>query len=157
MWFQVHRVLRAEQIFAAMQRAAGTGEVPALPEANEVHPRPTYTRLQWSTVQSAVFERRQQRSFDYRAEPDGPRLVHVLVGCTRRFEPGTTLDQRYALVASLEHDSETVRLYQAVRQRVEQRVRVTWQGSLGIRGRPVRPRAPVDLQLPYCPHHSSGT
>lgn len=128
MWFQVYRGLSSRQIMEAMGRAAGSGQAPRLPGANVVHPRPPYTTLQWSTVQSAVFGSGQERVFDYRAE-DGRRLVHILVGCTRRFDAGTTLDQRYALVTSLEHEDATVRLHQALRQQIElrarQRVRLT--------------------------------
>jgi hypothetical protein len=129
MWFQVYRGLASSRIMEAMGRAAGSGEMPTLPNSNVVRPRPPHTALQWSTVQSAVFGSGQERAFDYRDERDGRRLIHILVGCIRRFDAGTSLEQRYALVTSIEHEDSTVRLHQALRQQIElrarQRVRLT--------------------------------
>lgn len=127
MWFKVYRGLTSDAIVGAMSRAAGSGALPSLPSANEFKPRPPYTSLQWSTAQSALFEGRQQRSFDYRNTDASPAVIHVLVGCQSRFSSDPiNLHQDYALALSLEHSDETIRLHQTVRQRVSQRIRAQW-------------------------------
>ncbi|MGE4055758.1 MAG: S8 family peptidase [Vicinamibacterales bacterium] len=122
MWFQVYRGHQTQEVLEAMRQAKGTGEPPA--RLNAASSRPTYTALQWSTVQSATFEGKSRQSFDYAAVPDGPAVVHILVGCVKRFDSAASPLQRYALVTSLEHDNESVQLHQVIRQQVEQRVRI---------------------------------
>jgi hypothetical protein len=129
MWFQVYRGLTSNQILQAMSRAQGTGQPPKLPARNVVKARPPYTLLQWSTLQSASFESPQGRTFDYRAGQAGTALWHVLVGCTSRFAGDPSPNQRYALVVSLEHSDEHIRLYQVIRQRIAQRVRLQIPGT----------------------------
>jgi len=124
MWFRLYRGLSAESIMAAVAKLGDAGDPPKLPDANVVKSDPAYTKLQWSTVQSAVFRGSRPGAFDYRASADGPALFHILVGCASRFPADPQPLQRYALVASLEHSNATVRLYQIVRQRVEQRIRL---------------------------------
>ena len=86
---------------------------------------PTESRLEWSTVQSASFEAKLSSKL---AVGGKPRKFHVLVGCQKRFS-GEDPFQRYALVASLEHEKTDVRLYEATRilipaQRVRNRARL---------------------------------
>ena len=122
MWFQVYRGKRTQEVLEAMQKAKGTGEPPS--RLNAAPSRPTSTALQWSTVQSATIEGKSRQGFDYRAVPDGPATVHILVGCVKRFDSLSSPLQRYALVTALEHDNESVQLHQVIRQQVEQRVRI---------------------------------
>jgi hypothetical protein len=126
MWFEVYRGLTSTQIFEAMGRAQGTGSQPQLPAANQVKSRPPCASLEWSTVQSAVFEGNQVRTFDYRAQQEGPAILHILVGCTARFVSDVDVLQHYALAVSLEHSDANIRLHQVVRQRVEQRIRIQY-------------------------------
>lgn len=126
MWFQLYRGCTAEEILRAAAAAEGSGEPPASIES--VKARPPYTLLQWSTVQSALFEAAQARALNYGVGDDGAILWHVLVGCTGRFPIEPVGAQRYALVLSLEHSDEKIRLHQVVRTRVAQRVRLRWPG-----------------------------
>lgn len=125
---QAYRGLRQEEIVAAIAQAAGRDDgAPSLPARNRVRMDPAYTSLQWSTVQSAVFEGQRGTAFDYTPQGGEHAVFHLLVGCAHRSEaPDSTTTQRYALVVSLEHEGQFVRLYQQVRQRVEQRVRLNW-------------------------------
>ncbi len=88
---------------------------------------PTESRLEWSTVQSASFEAKKSIKL---ASGGTPRKFHVLVGCQKRFS-GEDSFQRYALVATLEHDKTDVQLYEATRilipaQRVQNRTRLRY-------------------------------
>jgi len=90
-----------------------------------VQARPTETLLEWSTVQSRVVEGIQQRKFEHRAGGEGPVLWHILVECHKRFDAEQDPHQRYALVLSLEDEDEQVQVYQAVRQQIRERVRIS--------------------------------
>jgi len=118
MWFRLYRGLATRSIVDAVSKAQGSGAQPKIAAKYIAKSRPPCTLLQWSTVQSAVFEAQQQRALDYRVGPGGPCRWHVVVGCVGRFGVNDDGIQRYALVVSLEHSDEQVRLYQEVRQRI---------------------------------------
>ena len=124
MWFKVYKGLRADAIFTAMSRAQGTGVQPKIATKHEFKARPTETALQWSTVQSATFESPHAKSFGSALVESGEPLVHILVGCASNFTGDPDELQRYALVCSLEHDNEQVKLYQTVRLKLTQRIRL---------------------------------
>ena len=53
-----------------------------------------------------------------RPDPNGDPSLHIFVGCQPRFPNPLGKDsQRYALVITLEHDSQNVDVYQQVRAR----------------------------------------
>jgi hypothetical protein len=124
MWFKVYRGLPEDTIRAAMARAEGSGESPDLPNGNVVGFDLPQTQLEWSTLQSASFVAQRGVALDYRVNGSGPALWHVLVGCKLRFPVEPVTSQRYALAVSLSHADATVRVYQTLRQRITQRIRV---------------------------------
>jgi hypothetical protein len=126
MRLQLFRGLQAQQIFDEMARVRTTEAELRVADKNKVPIVPSGTQLQWSTVQSVRFAAKGATAFNYPAGKDGAVLFHILVACTKRFDAGGTTQQPYALVASLEHADGSVRLYNAVRQRVQERVRVSW-------------------------------
>ena len=107
-----------------IRRAAASGRDP-----EQVGVRPSADHVRRSTVQSATFTGTKPSVFDRRSDADDPVLWHVVVRCEARFAAVPETAQRYALVVSLEHDDVNVRIYQPVRQRVEQRQRVQWPGA----------------------------
>ncbi|MEW6540803.1 MAG: S8 family peptidase [Bacillota bacterium] len=129
MWFQIYRGLTADEIRNAMSLARGVGTQPRISQSNVVNARPPYTSLEWSTVQCAVYKSQSRRPFNYRPDPNGSVIWHLLVGCNSRFAGNETGNQRYAIAVSLEHSDAQIRLYQTVRQRVEQRIRIYWPHS----------------------------
>lgn len=123
MWFRIYRGLNADGIRNAVSRGRA-GSEPTIPRSCVVRARPPYTSLEWSTVQCAVFEGQSHRPFSHRTDPSAPVIWHLLVGCNSRFASNEPRDQRYAIAVSLEHSNAGIRLYQVVRQRVEQRIRI---------------------------------
>ncbi|WP_426061496.1 S8 family peptidase [Hymenobacter sp. B1770] len=122
MWFELFRDKTVSQIQSLM---AGT-----LPVGHKIKSEsltPTETRLEWSTVQSASFEAKLGSKL---AVGGRARKFHVLVGSHKRFS-GEDSFQRYALVATLEHDKTDVRIYDPVRvlipaQRITNRTRLRY-------------------------------
>lgn len=118
MWFELYRDKSAAMIQNHMAD-------PVTHNIKSEKLTPTESRLGWSTVQSASFEVKLSSKL---ATAGRPRKFHVLVGCQKRFD-GEDSFQRYALIASLEHEKTDVRLYEATRilipaQRVQNRTRL---------------------------------
>lgn len=124
MWFRLYRGLNSADVFAAMSRAAGTATPPKLPKRNEVQSRPTISTLKWSTIQNASFTAARQTPFEFRTAT-GQALWHILVGCSANFTTSPSASkQKYALVCSLEHSDNTVQIYQTIKLKLQQRVRI---------------------------------
>jgi phage baseplate assembly protein W len=117
------RLVRGKSL-ATIRELAARGR-----DVEQVAIRPSSDILRCSTVQSATFTGTRSSVFDHRPESDGQVLWYVLVRCEARFAAVPETTQRYALVVSLEHENADVRLYQTVRQRVEQRQRIQWPGG----------------------------
>jgi hypothetical protein len=84
--------------------------------------RPTKQRSQWSTLQVRRGEWTKSgsptlRIVDGEIEP----VLHIVVGCQRRFPTGLDEKQNYGLVVLFWHEGEEVRLYQSLRERVKLR------------------------------------
>lgn len=110
MWFELFRDVTPAQI------QAYTAKLPNQAAIKSCSLSPLESRLEWSTVQSASLEIKSSRSL----RKDGEiRKFHVLVGCHQRFKSGEDPFQRYALVASLEHDKTDVTIYEAVRVKLQ--------------------------------------
>jgi hypothetical protein len=125
MSFQVYRGVPADLITRAMSAAVATGARPKIEDKYSLKCEPTHTHLEWSTVQSAVFETNRSDVFhNYRVGPENVALIHILVSCKHKFPCDATINQKYAIVASLEHSDETIRLHNVVRSKVELRNRV---------------------------------
>lgn len=124
LWFEAFRGLTPEQIVAVRSNISVDGGMPVgLRNSSILGLNIAKTSLQWSTVQSGFKTSRDRRTFSYRPDPAGPAKLHILVGSQRRFDEGSSNNQRYALVVTLGH-SEDVNLHQSIRQQLRQRVRV---------------------------------
>ena len=121
MYFKIYRGVDSQSL---LDITAGAQSADELPKSCQVKARPPYTVLQQSTVQSAIFKGKKETVFNHRVGSENRALWHVLVGCNHRFAADASGKQKYALVVSLEHGDETVQIYQTIRQRIEQRVRV---------------------------------
>lgn len=124
MFFQIYRGVESQTLLDNIAGVQSLGVPIQKLAGHRIDARPPYTSLQQSTVQSAVFEGVRATKFNYPVGSDGRVLWHVLVGCNHRFAADDSTKQKYALVVSLEHGDDTVEIYQTVRQRVQQRVRV---------------------------------
>jgi hypothetical protein len=114
------RLVRGTSLETIRQLAAQGRDV----EQVSISPSSSYVR--YSTVQSATFTGTRPSAFDHRPEHGEAVLWYVVVRCEARFLAAPETTQQYALVVSLEHEDAQVRIYQPVRQRVEQRQRVHW-------------------------------
>lgn len=127
MWFDLYRGLTTDEIRKARTTAKNKKEKKTNFKSKQITLRPTYTTLQWSTVQSASFTGKTNNAFEeYRSKPGEPVLFHVLVGSVNRFSTNESLDQDYALVVSVEHVSEDVKIHIPLRQKNLARIRQNW-------------------------------
>jgi hypothetical protein len=78
-----------------------------------------------------VYSAKQESEFDHRTQEqrddDEPILWHVSLISTHRFDTPIDEAQDYALIVSLEHPDENIRIYQPVRTRVVVRARQNWR------------------------------
>lgn len=119
--YSVLRGLSNDEVMAAVSRIQ-PGQELQVQDVKKVGLRPTKTVLMWSTVQSA-YRKCRTSTLTPNQNQGGTPLIHIVVQSQKRFEAVDT-PQSYALVVSLEHENEQVRVYQAIRQRLAQRVRV---------------------------------
>jgi hypothetical protein len=127
MTMQLFRGVSDEQIRRALTETEGDATAVKLPDSSQ---RLKPQLFKWSTVQSAVCQSKKKTSFEKPADNKTDSSAwHVLVGCKHRFRTEQTeTRQRYALVLSVEHSDDTVRLYEPLRLQVERlraRARVT--------------------------------
>lgn len=129
MWFELYRGLTATEIRRARTPSKEKKERKVNFKSKQVDFRPTFTTLQWSTIQSGTFIGKTKKSVDYRESDDGPVLFHILVGSINRFESGATEDQNYALVVSFEHSNQEAKIHALIRQKNLARIRQHWGGN----------------------------
>jgi hypothetical protein len=124
MTMQLYRGVSTQVIQGAV--AKSDGDATTVGQLLTRHKRIQPTVYEWSTVQSAVCRSKVRSLFECASDPlNVRRCWHVLVGCKHRFDTEeTAARQRYALVVSLEHSDGRVRLYQSLRQQIEQQVQV---------------------------------
>ena len=83
-----------------------------------------------ATVERIILEFREwevlkwKRAPRLRADSQGDRNLHVVVGCQKRFETGLDPKQSYGLVVNFWHSGQEVQLYQDLRALIPIRVRV---------------------------------
>ncbi len=122
---QLFRGLSTEEITQAAAKLDGDATNIQLPKRTK---RLKPQRFEWSTLQSLACVIKNKNGAAYSQDDQSHRQTwHLLVGCKHRFPVEETADpQRYAVVFSLEHSDEKVRLYQHLKNQVqvEQRVRV---------------------------------
>lgn len=125
MWLEVFGGLTAEQVIEYRSKYEGDGKPPTVPNKNKLNFGPAGQTIRMSTVQKRSWSSTQGTVFANRPNPDGDASLHILVGCQPRFpNPSGENTQRYALAVTLEHDGQSVDVYQEVRSRVRTRARI---------------------------------
>ena len=129
MWLEVFGGLTTEQVFEYRSRYEGDGEPPTVPPRNRLRFSPAGQTIRMSTVQKRSWSSNQGTVFTNRTDPSGDASLHIFVGCQERFpNPLGEDSQRYALVATLEHDNQSIDVYQQVMTRVRTRARIRVTG-----------------------------
>jgi len=131
MWVEVLKGLSQDEIKIFRSRRSGDAQADSLPQRNLLSMRPARTDVGWSTL--------QVRRCSWTRAPHFPKLngqneplLHVLVGCQRRFPSGEDPNQRYALAVRFWHSDASVKIYQEIQSRVRiravSRIRVDRRG-----------------------------
>lgn len=120
MWVEVLKGLTVREIEGFRGRHSGEGDAPMLPQRAVLDLRPTKKLLQWSTLQVRRKIWIRSPRINQINGHDTP-VLHIVVGSQRRFSSGEDPSQRYALAVRLWHESERVRIYQELRERVRTR------------------------------------
>ena len=125
MWLDVFGGLTTEQVIEYRSKYQGDGDPPTVPPTNRLRFSPAGQTIKMSTVQKRSWSSNQGTVFLNRPDPNGDASLHIFVGCQPRFpNPLGEDSQRYALVITLDHDSQSIDVYQQVRARVRTRARV---------------------------------
>ena len=129
MWLEVFGGLTTEQFIEYRAKYNGDGEPPKAPNRNKLNFSPAGQTIRMSTVQKRSWSSNQGTIFINRPDPNGDASLHIFVGCQPRFpNPLGEDSQRYALVVTVEHDSQNIDIYQQVRARVRTRARIGLAG-----------------------------
>ena len=129
MWLEVFGGLTTEQVVEYRSKYEGDGEPPRAPDKNKLNFSPAGQTIRMSTVQKRSWSSNQGTVFLNRPDPNGDASLHIFVGCQPRFpNPLGEDSQRYALVVTLEHDSQNIDVYQQVRTRARTRARIGLAG-----------------------------
>ena len=125
MWLDVFGGLTTEQVVEYISKYQGDGEPPKVSPGNRLNFNPKPQSIRMSTVQKRSWSSNQGTVFLNRSDPNGDASLHIFVGCQPKFQDPLGEDsQRYALVVTLEHDSQDIDVYQQVRARVRTRARI---------------------------------
>ena len=125
MWLEVFGGLTTEQVVEYRSKYAGDGKPPKASNRNKLNFSPAGQTIRMSTVQKRSWSSNQGTVFLNRPDPNGDASLHIFVGCQPRFpNPLGEDSQRYALVVTLEHDSQAINVYQRVRARARTRARI---------------------------------
>ena len=128
MWLEIFGGLTTEQVIEYRAKYESDQKAPTAPARNKLNFRPGWQRLKMSTVQKRLWQSDRGTLFLNRPNPNGEASLHIFVGCQQRFPNPLGEDfQRYALVVTLEHDSQNVDIYHQIRTavRTRQRIQVT--------------------------------
>lgn len=129
MWLEVFGGLTTEQVVEYRSKYEGDGEPPKAADRNKLRFSPAGQTIRMSTVQKRSWSSNQGTVFLNRTDPSGDASLHIFVGCQPRFtNPFGEDSQRYALVVTLEHDSQSINVYQELRTRVRTRARIGLTG-----------------------------
>ena len=118
MTMQLIRGVSTDEIRTALAKLDGDATNIALPaRAKRFQPQ----LFEWSTLQSQITESSDKRSFHSKDDHSLHSYSwHLLVGCKHRFDVDETdIPQNYAVVLSLEHSNQEVRLYQALKNQIQ--------------------------------------
>ena len=125
MWLDVFGGLTTDQVFEYRSKYLGDGNPPKVPPRNMLRFVPAGRTIKMSTVQRRSWISNKGTFFLNRPDPNGDASLHIFVGCQQRFtNPMGEDSQRYALVVTMEHDSQSIDIYQQVRATVRTRTRV---------------------------------
>ena len=131
MWVELLHGLTTAQVAAFRARRPQGTLVPEIPSGAKLALRPTKSMVEWSTLQVCQISWSQRPTLRPEQGEEEP-MLHVLVGCQKRFPTDAEPVQGYGLVVTVWHELAHVDLYQALRSRVRvpaRRVRIT--ASLG--------------------------
>jgi hypothetical protein len=132
MSIEVLRGIGANDIAAFRGRQEPGAQAPTLPDTNVLGLRPTRGEVVWSTLQVRRFEWSQAPRNLTVLEGEMDPILHILVGCQRRFPHGEAAEQWYGLAVRLWHEDASVELHQQlqsrIRPRVAQRARIKQRG-----------------------------
>ena len=129
MWLDVFGGLTTEQVIEYRSKYEGDGDPPKVPPRNRLRFDHAGQTIRMSTVQKRSWSSNQGTVFLNRPDPNGDASLHIFVGCQEKFtNPLGEDSQRYALVVTLEHDSQNIDVYQQVRARVRTRARIGLSG-----------------------------
>ena len=122
--------LTTEQVINYRAHFAGSADPPIVPDRNRLNSSftPSARAFGMSTVQKRIWRSNQGTLFLNRRDHDGNATLQIVVRCRQMFRNPLAEDaQRYALVVTLAHDSQSIDLYQEVRAniRTRQEARVT--------------------------------
>ena len=125
MWLELFGGLTTEQVVECRSRYQGDGEPPKAADRNKLRFSPAGQTIKMSTVQKRSWSSNKGTVFLNRPDPNGDASLHIFVGCQQRFtNPLGEESQRYALVVTLEHNSQSIDVYQQVRATVRTRARI---------------------------------
>ena len=126
MWVEVMKGLTLPEIEGYRTPYSGEGKPPRFPQSKLLSMRPNKTALYWSTLQ---VRRKEWTRFPGLPTADGEDrpILHVLVGCQRRFPHGEDPRQTYGLAVRFWHEDANVNLYQELRVSVRTRLVVQAQ------------------------------
>ncbi len=125
MWLEIFGGLTTEQVFEYRARYEGDGDPPKVPSKYDLPFKPSKQTVRMSTVQKRYWQSSRGTLFLNKPNSDGDLSLHIFVGCKPRFpNPLGENTQRYALVVTLEHDSQHIDIYQEIESQVRTQIRV---------------------------------
>ena len=129
MWLEIFGGLTTTEVIEYRSKYEGDGEPPKVPSRNRLSFKPGGQTIRMSTVQRRNWHSNQGTLFLNRPDPNGDPTLHIFVGCQPKFpNPLAEESQRYALAVTLEHESQSVDIYNEVRSRVRTKARIRITG-----------------------------
>ena len=123
MWLEVMKGLEIKEVIAWRSRYTGPkDDAPKFPRSKLLDLHPTQTDVQWSTLQVRRKIWTRKPSLPMIQDAEDP-LLHVVVGCQRRFSHGEDTNQRYSVAMRFWHSDPQIELYQPLYQQLRARVR----------------------------------
>ena len=123
MWLEVMKGLTLDEIERWRTPYSGEGKAPSFPQSKLLPLRPAKTALYWSTLQVRRMQWQHFRGLPTVDGDDQP-ILHILVGCQRRFPHGEDTRQAYGLAVRFWHEDASVKIYQELRANVRARLAV---------------------------------
>ena len=125
MWLEVMKGLEIEEVIEWRSPYPGPrADAPKFPQSKLLDLRPARTDIQWSTLQVRRKMWARKPSLPEVEHAEDP-LLHVVVGCQKRFPHGEDPNQRYSVAMRFWHSNPQIDLYQPLNlyQQLQARVR----------------------------------